>query len=117
MASQRKNIAGLLAHAKQRRILTLSKAEDALRVVEREEIPVSFQNVAQAAGVSVAWLYRQPEIKARIKRMAARQRKAGREQDMNVNELKSLIGRQEQIIAKLEEEKRLLLRELSQLKQ
>jgi hypothetical protein len=45
---------------------TVTRAEQALRELDAAGTPVSFQAVAQRAGVSRQWLYTQPELRARI---------------------------------------------------
>lgn len=45
---------------------TLTRAEQALRELDAAGTPVSFQAVAQRAGISRRWLYTQPELRARI---------------------------------------------------
>ena len=63
------NTARLVAAAQRRHELTRSKAIRALRELERAGSQVSFQSVADAAGVSRSWLYTQPDLKAEIRRL------------------------------------------------
>ncbi|MDQ3723875.1 MAG: DUF6262 family protein [Actinomycetota bacterium] len=51
---------------------TVTRAEQALRELDAAGAPVSFQAVAQRAGVSRQWLYTQPELRARIEALRAR---------------------------------------------
>lgn len=61
----------LLQAARDRHETTMARAGEALRRLDRIGAPVSFRAVAQAAGVSRAWLYRQPELRAEIDRLRA----------------------------------------------
>jgi hypothetical protein len=51
---------------------TVARAEQALRELDAAGTPVSFQAVAQRAGVSRQWLYTQPELRARIEALRDR---------------------------------------------
>ena len=55
--------------ASRRHELTRSKAIQALRELDRAGTPVTFAAVAQVAGVSRSWLYTQPDISSRIRRL------------------------------------------------
>jgi Family of unknown function (DUF6262) len=50
---------------------TVEQAERALRELDAEGAPVSFQAVAWRAGVSRQWLYTQPELRVRIEQPRA----------------------------------------------
>lgn len=56
----RYNSAHLRAAAARRREQTLQRARDALRQLETDGGPITFDLVARAAGVSRAWLYIEP---------------------------------------------------------
>lgn len=63
-----------LALAAQRRHeLTRSKAIQALRELEAEATPVSFESVARRAKVSRSWLYTQPDLRREIERLRRQQ--------------------------------------------
>jgi len=51
----------------------VARAEQALRQLDRTGQPVTFRSVAAAAGVSRAWLYRQPDLRVMIERLRAEQ--------------------------------------------
>ena len=55
----------LLQAARGRHEATTTRAQEALRRLDRAGSPVSFRAVAEAAGVSRAWLYRQPDFAPR----------------------------------------------------
>lgn len=59
----------LIAAAKRRHEETRAKAIQVLRDLDREGGPVTFQIVAQKAGVSRSWLYTQDDICAEIQRL------------------------------------------------
>jgi uncharacterized protein DUF6262 len=63
------NTRHIIAAARQRRELTRAKAIQALRTLDAEGRPVTFEAVAHAAAVSRSWLYAQPDIRAEIERL------------------------------------------------
>lgn len=63
------NTRHIIAAARQRHELTRAKAVQALRTLDAEGRPVTFEAVASAAGVSRSWLYAQPDIRAEIERL------------------------------------------------
>ncbi len=62
------NTAFIVDAARQRREVTLRRAEDALRRLDRGGAAISFRAMAEAASVSRAWLYREPTLRAEIER-------------------------------------------------
>jgi hypothetical protein len=70
------NTRHIIAAARQRHELTRAKAIQALRTLDAEGRPVTFETVAQAADVSRSWLYAQPDIRAEIERLRAAHRRA-----------------------------------------
>lgn len=65
MGHQR-NSEGLRKSVQLRHQKALQKLEEGMERLVREERPITFRAVAEAAGVSTAWLYRHPEIRSRI---------------------------------------------------
>jgi hypothetical protein len=62
--------AGALAESARRRHQdTLDRAHKVLRAAEATGEPVTYANIAAAAGVSRSWLYTQPPIRAAIERL------------------------------------------------
>lgn len=55
--------------AQARHAATLRRAEDALRTLAGRGEPITFRRLAQTAGVSRSWLYRQTELRAEIERL------------------------------------------------
>jgi len=70
------NTRHIITAAHQRHELTRAKAIQALRTLDAQGTPVTFQTVAQAAAVSRSWLYSQPDIRAEIDRLRAAHRRA-----------------------------------------
>lgn len=55
--------------AQARHDATLRRAKNALQVMTRRGEPVTFRRVAETAGVSRSWLYRQQELREEINRL------------------------------------------------
>lgn len=70
------NTRHIIAAAQRRHELTRAKAIQALRTLDADGHPVTFEAVAQAASVSRSWLYAQPDIRAEIERLRATSRRA-----------------------------------------
>jgi hypothetical protein len=66
----------IIAAAKRRGEYTRAKAIQALRTLDARGEPVTFQTVAQHAGVSRSWLYAQPDLRAEIDRLRTCNRRA-----------------------------------------
>src|SRR5215471_19324780 len=66
----------IITAARRRRELTRAKAIQALRELDRAGTPVTFEIVANAAGVSRSWLYTQADIHAEIQRLRDATRRA-----------------------------------------
>lgn len=59
----------LVAAARRRSETTTARAVAALRRMDSAGIPITFDSVARHAGVSRAWLYSQPDLRAEIERL------------------------------------------------
>lgn len=66
----------IIAAARRRHELTRAKAIQALRTLDAEGSPVTFEAIAQAATVSRSWLYAQPDIRREIQRLRDSHRRA-----------------------------------------
>ena len=55
--------------ARQRSQYTRAKAIQALRTLDAAGEPVTFESVAQRAGVSRSWLYTEPDLRAEIEQL------------------------------------------------
>ena len=63
------NTAHLIAAASRRHELARSKAIRAVRELDAAGTTVTFESVAGAAGVSLSWLYTQPDIRNEVLRL------------------------------------------------
>ena len=70
--------AALIAAAHRRHDDTRRKATEALRYLDTASTPITFAVVAQTAGISRAWLYRDPTIRTEIDRLRRRPTQTGR---------------------------------------
>jgi hypothetical protein len=70
------NTAALTAAARRRHELTRAKAVRAVRELDRDRTPVTFEIVARAAGVSRSWLYAHADIRSEIERLRDATRRA-----------------------------------------
>lgn len=68
-----RNVEGLRATAQQRADATRSRVEETLQLLLREQRPINFKSVAEAAQVSTAWLYQHDDIKQRIEHLRGQQ--------------------------------------------
>jgi len=66
----------LTTAAKRRHELTRAKAIAALHELDRAGDPITFESVADHAGVSRSWLYTQTDLKDEIRRLRARNQPA-----------------------------------------
>jgi hypothetical protein len=63
----------VITAARRRAAATYKRATTTLRRMDNSGIPVTFDAVAREAQVSRSWLYNQPELRAEIERLRARQ--------------------------------------------
>lgn len=70
------NTAFIVKAARERRAMALQRAGEALRRLDLSGGPVNFRAVADAAGVSRSWLYREAGLRGEIERLR-RDRQAG----------------------------------------
>jgi hypothetical protein len=68
-----RNVDGLRTAAQRKAEVTQQKAEAALALLLKERRSITFNAVAEAAGVSTAWLYGNEAIKQRIMHLRAQQ--------------------------------------------
>jgi hypothetical protein len=69
----KRNTDGLQRSAHQKAEITKQRAEEALALLLREQRPITFKGVAEAAQVSTAWLYANEDIKERIIHLRSQQ--------------------------------------------
>ena len=66
-----RNTQGLKANALKKKNDAIKRTELAIQKMLKENITINFKTVAEKAKVSTAWLYREPEIADRIKKICA----------------------------------------------
>ena len=72
------NSARIILAAKRRSELTRAKAVQAIGQLERTGCVVTFESVAESAGVSRSWLYGQADLRVEIERLRESTRKTDR---------------------------------------
>jgi len=70
------NTRHIVAAAQRRHEYTRAKAIRALRTLDAEGRPVTFEAVAKQASISRSWLYAQPDLRAEIEQLRAAHRGA-----------------------------------------
>ena len=70
----KRNTAGLVANAHQRKEEKRKRVEEAITRLLREHQLVNFNSVAKAAGVSKTYLYSQPQLRDRIEALRQQER-------------------------------------------
>ncbi|MEH2175713.1 DUF6262 family protein [Nostoc sp.] len=61
-----RNVEGLRQNAQKKKQEARKRADAAIQQLNKEGRPINFKAVAEMAGVSTAWLYKEPTIKSRI---------------------------------------------------
>lgn len=64
-----RNVEGLRSYAQQKRQESFEKVDQGIKQLLRAGRSINFNTVAEASGVSKAWLYKEPDIKARIEQL------------------------------------------------
>lgn len=100
-----RNVDGLRGNAQRKRQEAFKKVEQGIKKLIKEGQVINFNAVAKASGLSKAWLYKEPEIKARIehlrennsqtKEIPAKQRSSDASKDAIIKTLKERIKRVE----------------------
>lgn len=109
--SWKRNVDGLRAHAQQKTVETARRAEAAIAQLLKEHRPINFKTVAEAAGISTAWLYGHDALKERIMHLRGQQtptvqvKMPPREQASSASK-DAIIAALRQRIQKLEKENR-----------
>ncbi len=91
-----------------------TRARNALRELDEQARPISFQAVARHAGVSRQWLYRQPQLRGEIERLRVTQ--PDRRTSIPTSERSTEVSLRQRLRALLDEN-RGLRAEIAQLKQ
>ena len=112
--AHRRNVDGLRQHAQKKRLEAIQRTDEAIRLLLQEQRPINFKTVAETAGVTTAWLYREESIKQRI--FHFRQQSGSQKQTPQVKSLASESSK-DQMIAALKTRVRELNEEVRDLKQ
>ena len=107
--SHQRNVEGLRESARRRHQETLARAERAIGELSQANRPITFPSVSQAAGVSISWLYKQPEIRERIQHLRDQQRKRRGAQPAQILRSDATDASRDAIIAALKEQIKELL--------
>lgn len=73
MPAEQDRIATLRQAAAAKRRAAAARAETGIRILTKTGQPITFRAVAAAGGVSVDFLYRHPELRARIEQLRGQQ--------------------------------------------
>ena len=98
-----RNVEGLKQNAHKKRQEAIKRTDEGIQQLLKEKRSVNFKSVAEVAGVSTAWLYKEPEIKARIehlreqgsqtKKAPPKQRASDASKDAIIKTLKDRCGK------------------------
>ena len=64
-----RNVDGLRKNGENKKEIARKKTDAAIQQLLKQERPINFKTVAEVAGVSTAWLYKETEMKERIERL------------------------------------------------
>jgi DNA-binding Lrp family transcriptional regulator len=67
--THKRNTSGLKSTAGKKKEVALKETDEAIKRLVKTEKPINFNTVAEEAGVSKAWLYKETEVSERIKRL------------------------------------------------
>ena len=99
-----RNVDGLKKNAQRKRQEAFEKVDKAIQQLIRDGEKINFNTVVKASGVSKAWLYKEPEVKARIeelrakyskKRISPKQKASDASKDAIIKTLKARIKKVE----------------------
>jgi len=71
----KRSVEGLKKNAQAKRQEAFNKVEKGIQTLIKEKRTINFNQVAEASGVSKAWLYKEPEIKERIEHLRAQSKR------------------------------------------
>lgn len=110
----KRNTNGLKENAKAKRKEAFDKVDEGIKTLLREKRAINFNRVAEASGVSKAWLYKEPDIKARIEHLrnqSAQGKKLPRKISATEASTKALNAALQARVKKLDAENRELRRQ------
>lgn len=73
VGTHKRNTEALVEKAKEKREEAFHKFDAAIRKLLREREPINFANVARESGCSQAWLYKEPDVAERIRKLRTQQ--------------------------------------------
>lgn len=73
MGNQKPNVSGLLGKAREKKEKTHQKVDQTIKQMIRTQQKINFNSVAAHAQVSKTYLYKNPDIKARIEHLRSQQ--------------------------------------------
>ncbi|ESA37956.1 transposition regulatory protein [Leptolyngbya sp. Heron Island J] len=88
----KRNTQGLSDSAQRKRQETFKKVDKGIQQLIKTQHPITFSAVAEAAGVSKAWLYKEASVKQRIEQLRDQSRQTGPSQRRESASEKSLRG-------------------------
>ena len=91
MSQHKRNTKGLLEAAQNKRNNAYARVAIALEGLHKEGLAITFSGIARAASVTKAWLYRQPELRAKIEKLRASTLQQPREPRINSLESKDAM--------------------------
>jgi DNA repair exonuclease SbcCD ATPase subunit len=68
-----RNTDGIKAAAQRKRQEAFARTEEAIKKLLKEKCSINFESVAEAASVTRAWLYKQPDLRSRIETLRQQQ--------------------------------------------
>uniref|UniRef100_B8HWN6 Transposase n=1 Tax=Cyanothece sp. (strain PCC 7425 / ATCC 29141) TaxID=395961 RepID=B8HWN6_CYAP4 len=69
----KRNTEGIKLAAQRKREETFTRTDEAIKQLIRDRKPINFESVAEAANVTRAWIYKQPELRQRIETLRSQQ--------------------------------------------
>ncbi|EKU96895.1 hypothetical protein Lepto7375DRAFT_0816 [Leptolyngbya sp. PCC 7375] len=88
----KRNTQGLTDSAQRKRQETFKKVDKGIQQLIKNQHPITFSAVAEVAGVSKAWLYKEASVKQRIEQLRDQSRQTGPSQRRESVSEKSLRG-------------------------
>ena len=73
-----RNTSGLKDSAERKRQKSFEKLELGIQELIKNRLPINFKSVSEASGLSRSWLYKEPEVKARIEQLRAQTEKTNK---------------------------------------
>lgn len=104
--SHKRNTVGLREAALQKREVTREKAENAIRELIKAKRPINYHSVSEVGQISLAWLYKDTEMRTRISQLRAQEipKKSLEKKRMSDPSKNALIEAQRERIKELESE-------------